>query len=263
VTEKIIEIRNATVYRGNAKVFENLSLEIDQGNNTAIIGPNGAGKTTLLKLLSQELYPTYSDSSYVRILGRERWNVWDLRSHLGIVSYDLQHQYAGHVRGIDVALSGYYSSVGTYRYQDFSPEQIQQAQQIMSQLEIESLQDKLFAAMSTGEQRRLLLARALVNKPHTLVLDEPTTSLDLKGTFTYLNIVRKLMQNGNTVILITHHLHDIPPEVTQVILIKRGQIIAQGDKQQILTDENLSELFETPIQLLAVNGYYQAIPATS
>jgi iron complex transport system ATP-binding protein len=131
----------------------------------------------------------------------------------------------------------------------------------MNQLEIESLQDKLFAAMSTGEQRRLLLARALVNKPHTLVLDEPTTSLDLKGTFTYLNIVRKLMQTGNTVILITHHLHDIPPEVTQVILIKRGQIIAQGDKQQILTDENLSELFETPIQLMAVNGYYQAIPA--
>ena len=95
------------------------------------------------------------------------------------------------------------------------------------------------------------------------MLDEPTASLDLKGTFTYLNIVRKLMQTGNTVILITHHLHDIPPEVTQVILIKRGQIIAQGDKQRILTDENLSELFETPIQLVAVNGYYQAIPAAS
>lgn len=263
MTEKIVEIRNATVYRGSARVFENLSLQIDQGDNTAIIGPNGAGKTTLLKLLSQELYPVHTDGSYVRILGRERWNVWDLRSHLGIVSHDLQHQYAGHVRGIDVALSGYYSSVGIYRYQDFSREQIQKAQQIMKQLEIESLQDKLFAAMSTGEQRRLLLARALVNKPHTLILDEPTTSLDLKGTFTYLNIVRKLMQTGNTVILITHHLHDIPPEVTQVILIKRGHITAQGDKQQILTDKSLSELFETPIKLLTANGYYQAIPATS
>lgn len=262
MTDKLIEIKNATVYRGTAKVFKDLSLQIDQSDNTAIIGPNGAGKTTLLKLLSQEVYPVYSEDSYVRILGHERWNVWDLRSHLGIVSYDLQHEYAGHVRGIDVALSGYYSSVGIYRHQDFSLQQIQQAQDTMAKLEIANLQEKLFASMSTGEQRRLLLARALVNRPHTLVLDEPTTSLDLKGTFTYLNIVRKLMQAGNTVILITHHLHDIPPEVTQVILLKHGRVMAQGDKEQMLTDKNLSELFETPIKLMAVNGYYQAIPAT-
>ncbi|MFQ5937002.1 MAG: ABC transporter ATP-binding protein [Acidiferrobacterales bacterium] len=262
-TERIIEIENATVFRGDTQVFENLSLDIARGSNTAIIGPNGAGKTTLLKLLSRDLYPVRSDSSSVRILGRDNWNVWELRSHLGIVSHDLQHDYAGHVRGIDVILSGCYASIGTYSYQQFSAETLQRAKQIMASLEVTHLQEKLFAEMSTGEERRFLLGRALINEPHTLVLDEPTTSLDIKATFKYLSIIRKLMQEGTTVILITHHLHDIPPEVTQVILLKNGRVVAQGEKNQVLTDANLSDLFEVPIKLVAESGFYQAIPASN
>jgi iron complex transport system ATP-binding protein len=115
--------------------------------------------------------------------------------------------------------------------------------------------------MSTGEQRRCLLGRALINEPHTLVLDEPTTSLDLNATFTYLKIIRQLMREGRTVVLITHHLHDIPPEVTQVILLKGGKVAATGEKQQVLTDDNLSHLFDTPIRLVTEDGYYHAIPA--
>ncbi len=242
-------------------MFQNLSLEIERGSNTALIGPNGAGKTTLLQLLSRELYPVHHNASYVRVLGRDGWNVWELRSQLGIVSHDLQHQYAGHTRGIDVVLSGYYSSIGTYSYQEFSLKQRQRARDIMATLGITALKEKLFATMSTGEQRRCLLGRALVSNPHTLVLDEPTTSLDLTATFTYLTIIRRLMQAGTTVILITHHLHDIPPEVTQVILLKSGRVVAQGEKQEVLTDDNLSELFDTRIKLVSENGFYQAIPA--
>ena len=260
-TEKLIDIKNATVFRGNTKVFENLSLEIERGSNTAIIGPNGAGKSTLLKLLSREIYPVRRDGSVVRILGRDNWDVWELRSQLGIVSHDLQHEYAGYVRGIDVILSGCYASIGTYSYQEFSSDTLQRAERIMTTLGIPHLKDKLFAEMSTGEERRFLLGRALINEPHTLVLDEPTTSLDLQATFNYLGIIRKLMQEGRTVILITHHLHDIPPEVTRVILLKRGRVAASGAKRQMLTDANLTELFDTPIKLLEENGFYQAIPA--
>lgn len=260
-TEKIIEIKNARVYRGQSKVFDDFSLEIKQGKNTAILGPNGAGKTTLLKLLSRELYPVHSDSSYVRIFGQDRWNIWELRSHLGIVSHDLQEQYLGHVRGIDVVLSGYYSSIGVYRHQRFGSEARQAAQELMTTLDIGNLQEKLFATMSTGEQRRCLLGRALINQPHTLILDEPTTGLDLNGTFKYMNIVRKLMHESRTVILVTHHLHEIPPEITQVVLLKYGKVVAQGDKKDILTDEQLSTLFDTPIHLVSANGFYQAIPA--
>ena len=161
----------------------------------------------------------------------------------------------------DVILSGCYASIGTYSYQQFDAQAHQRAEQIMAMLDIAHLKDKSFAQMSTGEERRFLLGRALINEPHTLVLDEPTTSLDLNATFKYLAIIRKLMQEGRTVILITHHLHDIPPEVTQVILLKRGQVVVQGKKEWVLSDDNLSHLFDTPIKLIQENGFYQAIPA--
>ena len=256
----VIEIRNATVYRGDTKVFENFSLAIERGQSTTILGPNGAGKTTLLKLLSCELYPVVAKGSYVRVLGRERWDVWELRNRLGIISNDLHNNYLGYVRGRDVILSGYYSSIGTYRHQTFESEQLGRAHQISRDLGIEELLDKNFASMSTGQQRRFLLARALVSDPENLILDEPTSGLDLKATFQYLETVRQLIRDGRTVILVTHHVHEIPPEIQHVVLLDQGKVIAAGKKEDVLSDRALSELFDTPIRLVDANGYYQVLP---
>lgn len=257
----IIEIKDASVYLGQTRVFDGLSLEIPQGCNTAILGPNGAGKSTLLKLLSREIYPAHRDGGYVRLYGRERWDVWELRAHLGIVSNDLQQQYSANAVGADVVLSGYYSSIGRWKHQKFTNQQTLHANKVMETLGVYDLKGRRFAAMSTGEQRRFLLGRALVNNPETLVLDEPTSGLDLKACFQYLNIVRQLMQTGKTVMLVTHHIHEIPPEITRVVLLKSGRILADGDKSDILSDERLSVLFDTPIHLLLQSGYYQAVPA--
>jgi len=258
---KIIEIKNVSAYRGQTRVFDNLSLEIAAGCNTVILGPNGAGKTTLLKLLAREIYPVDRADSSLRLYGRERWNVWELRAHLGIVSHDLQQEYAGHTPGVNVVLSGYYSSVDVWAHQQYSDAHRARALQIMETLGIAELKDKPYAAMSTGEQRRFLLARALINDPDTLILDEPTSGLDLKASFQYIDIVRGLMRGGKTVILVTHHIHEIPPEITRVVLLKHGRVTADGEKRKILTDKNLSELFDTPIELLQANGFYQAVPA--
>ncbi|HLF23140.1 MAG TPA: ATP-binding cassette domain-containing protein, partial [Burkholderiales bacterium] len=247
---KIIEIKNVSAYRGDTPVFRGLSLEIATGCNTVILGPNGAGKTTLLKLLAREIYPVDSDASFIKIFGRERWNIWELRAHLGIVSHDLQREYAGYASGMDVILSGFYSSVGVWAHQQFSDAQRTGARRVLELLGIDALKDKLYAAMSTGEQRRFLLGRALVNDPDTLVLDEPTSGLDLKACFQYLDTIRTLMRGGKTVILVTHHLHEIPPEVTHAILLKGGRVIAAGEKAQILTDRGLTDLFDTPIELV-------------
>jgi len=257
---KIIDIRNATVYRGDTRVFENFDLEIESGKSTVILGPNGAGKTTLLKLLSCELYPVVARGSHVRVLGQERWNVWDLRNHLGIISNDLQNDYLGYVPGKEVILSGFYSSIGTYRHQSFSTEQQAQVSKILNGLGIADLRDKPFAAMSTGQQRRFLLGRALVNDPDNLILDEPTSGLDLKATFQYLETLRRLLHEGRTVVLVTHHVHEIPPEIEHVVLLDNGKIVAQGKKADILDDASLSELFGTPIHLVDANGYYQVLP---
>lgn len=257
---QLIEIKNATVYRGDTKVFDHFSLSIEQETNTAIIGPNGAGKTTLLKLLNREIYPVHSNDSCVRILGKDRWNVWELRKSLGVVSHDLQTQYLGHVRGIDVVLSGYYASVGVYDYQDFSTEQISKAHEIIRMLGVDDIKQRLFATLSTGQQRRFLLGRALIHQPQNLVLDEPTSGLDLQAMFQYMDVIRELMQSGRTLLLVTHHIHEIPPEINRVILMLNGRIIDDGDKADMLTDEKLSRLYGVAVHVVTANGYYQTLP---
>jgi len=258
---RIIEIRNVTVWRGENRVFEGLTLDFRRGENTVILGPNGSGKSTLLKLLSRELYPVADEGSTVRLFGQERWSVWDLRAHLGIVSNDLQHEYAAYALGRNVVLSGLYSSIDVWPHEEFSAADLARADDIMEQLGVAELRDRPFGAMSTGQQRRCLLGRALIKDPDTLILDEPTSGLDLTATFQYLGIVRALMQGGKTVILVTHHIHEIPPEITRVVLLKQGRVVADGAKERILTRENLSELFEVPVKVLRSDGYYQAVPA--
>jgi iron complex transport system ATP-binding protein len=258
-----IEIERATVYRGDTCVFHDLSLAIDEGTHAAILGPNGAGKTTLLKLLAGEAHPVPHDETHIRLFGEEQWNVWDVRKRLGLVSHDLQHQYMEQVTGLKVVLSGYYASIGTYAHQDFTYAQISRAHAVMEELGIGFLIDRRFADMSTGEQRRCLLGRALVHDPVALVLDEPTSGLDLTATFHYLDLVRGFMKKGKTVLLVTHHIHEIPPEVERVLLLKEGRVLRDGDKAQVLTDANLSLLFGCSVALAQANGWYQAFPGHS
>jgi iron complex transport system ATP-binding protein len=186
--------------------------------------------------------------------------VWDVRKRLGLVSHDLQHQYREQVTGLKVVLSGYYSSIGTYGHQDFTYAQISRAHAVMEELGVSYLTDRRFADMSTGEQRRCLLGRALVHEPTALVLDEPTSGLDLTATFHYLDLVRTHMKKGKTVLLVTHHIHEIPPEVERVLLLKEGRVLQDGDKARVLTEANLSLLFGCSVALAQANGWYQALP---
>jgi len=241
-------------------VFDGLSFMLAVGAHTAILGPNGAGKSTILKLLSGEVHSLPKDETSIRVFGEAQWNVWDVRKRLGMVSHDLQHQYMENVIGLKVVLSGYYASIGTYGHQDFTDAQITCAYAVMEELGIGFLIERRFAEMSTGEQRRCLLGRALVHDPTALVLDEPTSGLDLTATFHYLDLVRAHMKKGKTVLLVTHHIHEIPPEVERVVLLKQGKILQDGEKRAVLTEANLSQLFDCPVSLAQANGWYQALP---
>lgn len=257
---RILDIRNATVYRGETCVFDGLSFVLDQDQHTAILGPNGAGKSTILKLLAGEVHPMPKDETSIGLFGDEHGNVWEVRKRLGLVSHDLQHHYMEQVAGLKVVLSGFYASIGTYGHQDYSYQQIARAHAVMEELGVGRFTDRRFGQMSTGEQRRCLLARALVHDPSVLVLDEPTSGLDLTATFHYLDLVRGYMRKGKTVLLVTHHLHEIPPEVQRVVLLKKGRILRDGEKTSVLTAANLSELFDCPVTLAESNGWYQALP---
>ena len=256
----IIDLQNITVFQGRNKVLEDFSLTIDESQSTVILGPNGSGKTTLLKLLNRELYIVEDPKSSLKIFEKDRWNVDDLRSNLGVVSQHLQYGYSNSAIGLYVVLSGFYSSDGIWQHQTFEEEKLNRAKEVMDLLSISELQDRAFSSMSTGEQRKFLLARSLVNDPAVLVFDEPTSGLDMSACFQYLEIIRELIGMGKKVVLVTHHVHEIPPEVTRVILLKEGKVIEDGNKDEILTNTNLTNLFDWPIKLVKENGYYQAVP---
>lgn len=258
----LIEIQNATIYRGDTRVFDGLNLSIGQREPAAILGPNGSGKTTLLKLINRELYPVHRKESWVRILGKESWNVWELRAQIGIVSHDLQNRYDDSNTGLEVVLSGFLSSIGIHGSlaNRLTREQADQALAVMAELGVESFANTPLRRMSTGQQRRCLLSRALVHDPHTLILDEPTAGLDLAASFDYVRRIRKLANAGKNIVLVTHLLNEIPPDIDRVILLRKGEIVADGAKTSVLTEENLRKTYDTDINIAIVDGYYLAYP---
>jgi iron complex transport system ATP-binding protein len=256
----ILDIQHATVYRGDTCVFSDFSFMLREGEHAAIVGPNGAGKSTLLKLLAGGVHPLPLDETRISLFGEEGGSVWDVRKRIGIVSHDLQRDYLICAEGLNVILSGYYASNDTYAYQEFSEAQIARAREVMQELGIESLAGRRFGHLSTGEQRRFLLGRALVHDPSVLVLDEPTSGLDVKACFQYLDLLRTQIRKGKTVLLVTHHIHEIPPEVERVVFLKEGKIIVDRQKSAVLTDKQVSGLFDCRIVLTQANGWYQALP---
>jgi len=256
----LLELKNVTVVRGGKKILDSVSLSIEQGENVAIIGPNGSGKSSLVKTFTKEYHPlTAADGLVLKIMGNDTWNVFELRKLLGIVSGDLQQTCCRQITVLDVVLSGFFSSIGIYYNHEVTPEMEARAKEILEFLEISALADRLMCELSTGEARRVLIGRALVHDPHALVLDEPTNSLDLKALHSFRESVRKIASSGKSVILVTHNLEDVIPEIKRVILIKEGKIFRDGKKEEILTDANLSELFSLPVEVLEKRSYYQAL----
>jgi iron complex transport system ATP-binding protein len=252
----LIEFENVSVMRGETLALKEVSLRIGLGEHVAILGPNGCGKSTLIKTITRECYPLMREGSCVRIMGRDRWNVFELRQLLGIVSSDLMTSCTRDVTGRDIALSGFFSSIGIWPHQQVTPAMHRKAEQALAMLEVSHLADRFTDEMSSGEARRVLLARALVHDPHALILDEPSTALDLFAQHELRLIFRKLAQAGIGLVMVTHHLSDLIPEIDRVVLIDRGRIVADGPKREILVASKLSELFGLPLELTERDGYY-------
>jgi iron complex transport system ATP-binding protein len=256
MAEALIEFEHVTVMRGHTTALKDVSLRIGAGEHIAILGPNGCGKSTLIKAITRECYPVIQDGSSVRILGQERWEVWELRKLLGIVSADLMATCTRSVSGLDIVLSGFLSSIGVWPHQEITPDMIEQARRALETLEVSHLAERFTDEMSSGEARRVLLARALVHNPQALILDEPSTALDLSAQHELKLILRKLAQSGIGIVMVTHHLSDLIPEIERVVLMNKGTIIAAGPTREILVESKLSKLFGRRVELLERDGYY-------
>jgi len=256
-----LDIHNATVYRGENRVLTQFNLRFFRGESTCILGPNGAGKSTLLKLLTRELYPVVNDGTYVKIDGSETAVIWELRKKIGLVSHDLQAGYDAHVSGRQVVMSGLFGTIGIHGHLEVTDEHQVKTSDAIAQFGLQDLEGRRYWHLSTGQQRKFLLARAMVHQPGILVLDEPTNGLDLKASHELLLQLQALAQSGTTLLLATHHIYEILPEIQRVVLLREGQVMADGDKAQLITSQSLSQLYQTPLTVEQRNGFYQVFPA--
>jgi len=258
IAPPLFEFANVSVIRGDKRVLDGITLSLGEGENVAILGPNGAGKSSLVKTITREYYPVLSEAPVTfRVRGKDVWDVFDLRSFVGIVSNDLQYTFNRTITGREVILSGFFSSIGLFN-RVTTPDMEEKTREILRFLHIDHLKDRPMNEMSSGEARRFLIGRALVFDPATLILDEPTNSLDLSALHTFRQTLRTIAQSGTGIILVTHYLHDIIPEISRVVMMNDGRICGDGKKPQMLTDERVSRLFAVPVHVKEENGWYYA-----
>jgi iron complex transport system ATP-binding protein len=252
----LLDLQNVTVMRGNNVALDRLTLQIASGEHVCILGPNGSGKSTLIKTITRECYPVQRDDSAMSILGRRVWNIFDLRPLLGIVSPDQLAACTTDATGMDVVLSGFFSSTRIFPNHHPAAEHRKRAEVALARLRMAHLAERPIVEMSSGEAKRALIARALVHEPRTLLLDEPGNALDIGGQLELRATLRELANAGLGIVLVTHHVPEIIPEIARVVLLQRGRVLADGPKEKVLTGEQLSALFGADVRVFREDGYF-------
>lgn len=258
-TLPLLALRNVTVLRRQPSArpaLDDVSLQIGAGEHVCILGPNGCGKSTLIKTITRECYPLALEGSSISILGRELWNIFELRSLLGIVSPDLLASCTTDATGRDVVLSGFFSSTRIFPNHHPDPEHLKRAEATLARLGIAHLAGRAVAQMSSGEAKRTLIARALVHDPQTLLFDEPSNALDIAAQLQLRDTMRQLARSGLGIVLVTHHVSEIIPEIERVVMLRDGRVLADGPKSKLLTPAKLSELFGVEVRLVQQDDYF-------
>jgi iron complex transport system ATP-binding protein len=258
ILPSLLELKDVFVQRGSRLALDGFSLRVEQGEHVAILGPNGSGKSTLIKTITRECYPLLKPQTALRIMGQDSWNIFELRAHIGLVSNDLMAQCTRDIKGLELVMSGFFGSIGIWPNQVVTDEMRGRALAAMERLEAAHLAERWLDELSSGEARRLLIARALIHQPDTLLLDEPTTSLDLPSLREVREQLRRLAADGVGLLLITHHLDDIIPEIDRVVLLRDGKVAFDGPKREVLTSARLSETFGIPLEVITRGGFYHA-----
>lgn len=258
-----LEVIEVEAWLGQKQVFKNLNLSIMLGQNTAILGPNGSGKSSLCQLISRNVYPVVKPGSSVKLFGSETVNIWKLRSRIGVVLTDWELRVPATMSVEDVVISAFFGSVGLGRNQIPSIYQQKKVKNLLEKLNLIDLADRSYTELSDGQRRRIQIARALVHSPEVLVLDEPTNGLDIKAKNQLLRMLRELCRSGTSLLHITHQVDTIFAEIDRLVFMKDGIIFGDGSPQQLLSSTELSKLYETPLEVLDANGYWQVLPGKS
>lgn len=254
-------MHHVDVARGDAIVLHDIALEIAMGEHVAILGPNGCGKSTLIKTITRECYPVVrplgEPAMRCELLGRSRWDLSQLRSQLGVVSAELPGERTPVTSGLDAVIAGFFGASAIWPNHTVTPAMRERALAALASLHAAHLAEKLVGQMSAGEQRRVMIARAMVHGPSMLLLDEPSNALDLAAQRELREALRTVAQAGTGIIMVTHHLADILPEIDRVILMRDGRILADGPRGELLNATTLKMLFGVELTLAERDGFVQ------
>jgi len=256
--QNIIEFKNIHVGYDSTIVLKNINITIKQGEHWAVLGANGSGKSTFMKLIQSEIQPRQDFPFTKKILDQKHSSIFELKKKLGIITNDLHNYFYTHgsfLSAYEVVLSGFYSSIGVFKHQDFTAEQYNKVDETLKYLEITHLKEKKVKTMSTGELRKCIMARALIHDPIAFVLDEPTVGLDIKAQIDFMKMLKRVSIKSS-IILVTHHLDEIFDGITNVALIAEKTILKSGKKEEILTSQNLSKIFNMDLQIKEKNNRY-------
>ncbi|MBK1833055.1 ABC transporter ATP-binding protein [Roseibacillus ishigakijimensis] len=260
MTTPFLTIARATVWQGSTAALRELDLTLSLGESVAILGPNGAGKSTLLKLLAGQLRPAYHPETRCELFGKRLWDLDTLRERIGLVMPEEVNRFHPAEEAFDVVLSSLQGAYGITRQMRFSDADRRATREVIERVGVGPLAGKPFGQLSSGEQRRFLIARALVHQPEVIVLDEPSTALDFAAAVTLGQTLRQLLREGQTLVWVTHHPSEIPPEVQRVILLQAGRVFADGTPREELTSARLSELYGLPLSVDWHRGWCEVRP---
>lgn len=261
VTDAVIDLRGVTVTRGPTNLVVDVSWLVRPEERWVVLGPNGAGKTTLLAIAAGRLHPTRGQANVLgEALGAV--DVFELRPRIGLSSASLADRIPRAERVRDVVVTSAYAVVGRAgeAYESFDESR---AQGLLEQLGVAQLADRPYGTLSEGERKRVQIARALMVDPELLLLDEPAAGLDLGAREDLVRRIGLLAGDvfGPTTVLVTHHVEEIPPSMTHLLLLREGGLVAAGPLRDVLTEENLSKTFGLPIALSESSGRYFAYAA--
>jgi iron complex transport system ATP-binding protein len=254
----VLELAGVSVVRGGNSLLHDIDWEVEEGERWVVLGPNGAGKTTLLQLAAGRIHPTTGVAGVLgEVLGAV--DVFELRPRIGLASAAIAERIPGDERVHDVVVTASYGIVGRWR-ETYDSLDHARAQELLKALGADHLADRLYGTLSEGERKRVQIARALMTDPELMLLDEPAAGLDLGGREDLVARLATLAADleAPALVLVTHHVEEIPPAFTDVLLLREGRVVAAGPLETTLTPENLSETFGLPLTLERHGGRWAA-----
>jgi iron complex transport system ATP-binding protein len=263
VNAEVLSLEGVTVRRGTKQILDGVDWTVREGEHWVVLGPNGAGKTTVLQIAAARLHPT---TGTARVLGERlgRVDVFELRPRLGLASAALASRIPAGERVSDAVLTGAYGVTGRWR-EKYGDEDLSRARDLMAAFGVLDLEDRVFGTLSEGERKRVQIARSLMADPEVLLLDEPSAGLDLGGREQVIAALTELATDPRSplMILVTHHLEEIPPGFTHAALMKDGKLVYAGPIEEVLTSDNVSDAFEMPLKVTRLGDRWSAQAAVT